>query len=431
MFFNEQEMLRRMNKSLVLIPVVIIILVFFAGIALVARSRGGIATTLWQYQCIDTMKLSRDSARALMHDARTDLIITNQVTAIKNLGANCIAIDTPYDEEFIPYLKRWVDKAREKKLHVWFRGNFSGWEQWFNYKQITPQEHLQKTKRFILSHADLFQDGDIFTPVPEVENGWPGNFKLESVPDIRQFLKDEYVVSSEAFQSIHKHVETNWFSMSGGAAQATINQSTADTLGRLVTIDHYVKSPDVMDKFITYFHNTYHANVVIGEFGAPIPDLNGNMSEQEQAAFVDSIFFELYKYKNIVRGVNYWTLTDSSTALLHNYHSERQVADVIRKYFMPTIVSGTVTNTLGEPLQNARIKTLDGVWDITTDAYGQFTLAIPSASNEITIAKDTYNSSRQKIIVSKTKQLTTYVELAPVHPTLWYKVRLFFVKLVK
>src|SRR6266516_910341 len=64
--------------------------------------------TLWQYQCIDTMKLSRDGARSLIIKPDYHETIKKTVDAIAGMGANCIALGTPYDEEFVPYLAEWV-----------------------------------------------------------------------------------------------------------------------------------------------------------------------------------------------------------------------------------------------------------------------------------------------------------------------------------
>jgi hypothetical protein len=89
---------------------------------------------IWEVRSVDTMKTSRDLAREKLHDISYDQIIVRDLKLIKDLGANYVAIDTPYDEEFIPYLTRWVKHAREQGLKVWFRGNFGGGG-WFGYQK--------------------------------------------------------------------------------------------------------------------------------------------------------------------------------------------------------------------------------------------------------------------------------------------------------
>src|SRR3989339_521194 len=104
----------------------------------------------WRIQAVDTMKYSRDMARAKLNDSKFDITIDQQIHAIADTGANYVAIATPYDEEFVPILRRWVASARRYGLSVWFRGNFSGWEGWFEYPRINQIQHLRATRAFIL-----------------------------------------------------------------------------------------------------------------------------------------------------------------------------------------------------------------------------------------------------------------------------------------
>jgi hypothetical protein len=86
---------------------------------------------LWEVRSVDTMKTSRDMARSQSKNPAFDAEIDKEMSQIKHLGANYVAIDTPYDDEFLPFLKKWVASARKYNLHVWFRGSFSGYEGWF------------------------------------------------------------------------------------------------------------------------------------------------------------------------------------------------------------------------------------------------------------------------------------------------------------
>src|SRR3989344_4870027 len=143
----------------------LITLIFF--ILLVLPNNISAKETYWEIQSIDTMKYSRDLAREKLQDRSFLVTIDSQVKKIAETGATHVAIGTPYDEEFIPYLKAWVDSARRYNLKVWFRGNFSGWEEWFNYPKIGRAEHLLKLASFISKNPHLFGDGDLFTTCPE------------------------------------------------------------------------------------------------------------------------------------------------------------------------------------------------------------------------------------------------------------------------
>ena len=129
----------------------------------------------WEIQSIDTMKFSRDLARERNGDEVFRKIIETNVQKIADVGANYVAIGTPYDEEFLPYLKVWVHAVRSSGLKVWFRGNLSGWEGWFDYPSVSPQDHIEQIEEFIVNNSDLFEDGDIFTSCTECENGVLGD----------------------------------------------------------------------------------------------------------------------------------------------------------------------------------------------------------------------------------------------------------------
>src|SRR5258705_11695333 len=80
----------------------------------------------WKIQSIDTMKYSRDPSRTKLNDKTFDLVIDKQMADIARTGANYVAIGTPYDDEFLPILHRWVNAARNDHFYTWIRGNYYG-----------------------------------------------------------------------------------------------------------------------------------------------------------------------------------------------------------------------------------------------------------------------------------------------------------------
>src|SRR5258708_6337361 len=121
-----------MKKKLLILLALLI--AFLASTSRVSATTGA---QWWPVQSIDTMKYSRDTAGQMLTKPEFDATINSQVSEIAQTGATHIAIATPYDEMFIPFLKRWVKSARAHGLKVWFRGNFSGWEGWYNFPKIT------------------------------------------------------------------------------------------------------------------------------------------------------------------------------------------------------------------------------------------------------------------------------------------------------
>lgn len=287
----------------------------------------------WQIESIDTMKYSRDQARLGLNNVSYTKEVNQQVAAIAATGANYIAIDTPYDDEFHPVLSLWVHVARVNGLHVWFRGNWSGWEGWFNYPQINEATHIAKTKQFILEHKDLFENGDIFTACPECENG----FKLstgdpQQVNQFRNFLISETTVEKSAFAKIGKNVSVGYISMNADVAKAVMDKDTTKKLGGVVVIDHYVKTPEELASEVSFIAQQSGGKVVLGEFGAPIPDLQGTMSDEQQNNWIENALQLLSVEKDLI-GVNYWVNAGGSTALWNTDGTPKPAVSVISSFY--------------------------------------------------------------------------------------------------
>lgn len=292
---------------------------------------------IWVVRSIDTMKYSRDIAREKANQPDFDIVIDQQVKNIASTGASHIAIATPYDDEFIPYLTRWVNMARKYKLHVWFRGNFSGWEKWFDHERITRSQHLDLTTRFITNNPTLFEDGDIFTPCPECENGGPGDPRMTGdVKGHRQFLIDSTRVGKDAFAKIGKQVEVGYHSMNYDVAMAVMDKETTVAVGGIVAIDHYVRSPDKMIKDIEIIKEQSGGKIFLGEFGAPIPDLNGKMTQDQQAEWLKYTLDLLVANQSVV-GLNYWVNVGGSTQIWDGDGVAFKAVQVLTEYYSKLI----------------------------------------------------------------------------------------------
>jgi len=326
--------------------------------------------TLWNFQSIDTMKYSRDIAREKLHDNSFNATINMQVKHIAETGATHVAIATPYDEEFIPYLTRWVASARAHGLHVWFRGNWSGWEGWFGYSKISRDEHLKKTEAFILKHPDLFQDGDVFSSCPECENGGSGDPRQTGdVAGYRAFLIAEYQMMQKAFKDINKTVRANFFSMNGDVARLVMNKDTTKSLGGIVTIDHYVKTAEQLAKDVEMIAKQSGGKVVLGEFGAPIPDIHGVFTEQEQTVWIGDVL-KLLEKSSSVEGVNYWLSVGGSTEVWKRDGTSKEAAGILQEYFQPKVVYGYVRDELYRPIQGVLVQVDDQ--STKTDEHGHY-----------------------------------------------------------
>ncbi len=288
---------------------------------------------------IDTMKYSRDIAREKLNDPAFDKTIDDQVSNIAQTGATHVAIGTPYDKEFVPFLKRWVDSARKNNLKVWFRGNLSGWEHWFNYPAIDRQTHTKLIGEFIKDNPSLFEDGDIFTSCAECENGGSGDPRqTRDVEGFRNFLIEEYNNNREAFSKINKQVATGYFSMNYDVAKLVMDPATTRDLGGIAVIDHYVASPTQLATDAILLAKASGGKIVFGELGAPIPDLNGEMTEDEQANWISRALNNINNISVII-GVNYWVNTGGSTQIWDENGKPKKAVEVIKKFYTQSSLS--------------------------------------------------------------------------------------------
>lgn len=287
----------------------------------------------WKIQSIDTMKQSRDIARQTLTDVKLQKSIDIQMSNIEKTGATHVGIGTPYDAEFIPVLKLWVNSARRHNLKVFFRGNFSGWEKWFGYKKIGREEHMNKTKEFIENNSQLFEDGDLFSSCPECENGE----KLDrsnpaQINEYKAFLIKEYQLTKASFKNINKKVDSNHYSMNGDMAFLMMDKTTTASFDGIVSIDHYVKDTARLEKDIKLLAQKSGGKIVLGEFGTPIPNIHGRMSEEQQKAWIEDALSKIAKIPE-VHGINYWVNEGGSTAIYTDSHQPKKAVSVISDFF--------------------------------------------------------------------------------------------------
>ncbi len=375
-------------------------------------------TGWWKIRSIDTMKFSRDVAQEKRNDKSFDEIIKRQVLLAKDIGATHIAIATPYDNEFIPFMKRWVHYARAEKLNIWFRGNFSGWEEWFGYKKMTREEHKKQLKEFILNNSLLFEDGDLFTSCPECENGGPGDPRMTGdVEGFKRFLLEEYAIAKESFDRINKRVQANLYSMNGDVAFLIMDEEMTSALDGVVTIDHYVKTPEKMRQDLKRYADRSKGKIMIGEFGLPIPDIHGKLSEEAQASLLRE-FLEVFVEHLDVIGVNYWVSTGGSTELITIDGKRKKGISVLEEFYRPKQAFGIVRDELGKPLSEIFIETR--YRNIVTDATGLFRLPLMYNGEVATVSSPYVHTT--DIQLSEGKNMIT---LPYLHETFIFKVMKF------
>lgn len=347
-------------------------------------------------QSIDTMKYSRDLAREKLSDPSFDAVMDAQMRAIAEAGATHAAVGTPYDDEFAPVLERWVLAARRHGLSVWFRGNFSGWEGWFGYGRIDEGEHKRLLASFLARRAYLFEDGDMLSPCPECENGGPGDPRsTKRANGYNRFLADEYDIARAAFGDMGKEVSV-YPSMNADVARDVLGRGATESVGDAVLVDHYVKTAEAFSRDISDMHDGL-GGIGVGEFGAPIPDIHGEMSEADQATFVDEALSGLIASGKDIPMVNYWVLQGGSTALLRDDGSPKAAYEALAAYFSPRVVEGFVVDDDGDPVRGATVS-IEGLGERgKTSRDGSYQVLAPSKATEISFSKEGYEQARASV----------------------------------
>lgn len=402
-----------LKKLLIIVFIVTLLILLFV---LKGSSDKPSRSTWWKFQSIDTMKYSRDLSREKLNDVSFNILINQQVKQIADTGATHVAIATPYDEEFYPILERWVTAARRNNLKVWFRGNWSGWEGWFNYPKITRAAHIKKTQDFIKKHQDIFVDGDVFSACPECENGGPGDPRHNGdIEGHRRFLIDEYRVTKAAFRSINKNVASNFNSMNGDVARVVMDRQTTAAMDGIVAIDHYVKTPEILISDVRRISKASGGKVVLGEFGAPIPDINGNLTEKEQASWIHEAMVSLIQMPEVA-GINYWTNTGSSTELWRGNGTPKKAVSELTSFYKAPIIKIVIKDEAGFGVKNAVLR-LDGK-KFSADSKGDFYLPYFEDLKDVNVAAEGYFS--KKTTLTESDEVT--IVIGKRNPPLIYKI---------
>jgi hypothetical protein len=289
-----------------------------------------------QIKSIDTQIVSK-------HWQKTDReSIKEQVSMLRDLGANFIAISTPYDRP--EELTIWADEIHKAGLSVWFRSHWLNWEGDEDHSSnMTAHEYLTKTTDFIESHPVLFKEGDAFTMCVEPEQVFTA--RKETVFDwysYNKFLIDQIDYSDHAFSNIglSGKIHTNWISMNGWVVENGLNAESVKKMG-LITVDHYpdqeeqnpAKMAESLVLDLTRMHEKWQVPIILGEWGY---NIQNNVSEEIQNAMISEVLHRLKELDFLV-GFNYWTHLGGSSNIIDDQNgsnfSYRTSALKLQKFF--------------------------------------------------------------------------------------------------
>jgi len=304
------------------------------------RPKTAVAANSWEVKSIDTQIVSK-----CWNNVAPDNI-NNQVSMIKGLGSNYVAIGTPYDRP--DEMKKWVDAIHSQGLNIWFRSHWLNWEgDEGQPKNLSTSDYLNKTHQFILDHPNFFKAGDSFTYAVEAENvGIGANTPFADWNAYRKFLSDEIDSANDAFSQIGLggQVKANWLSTNGWIVDNELDQSLVDKMGML-TVDHYPPQGDPgnptptsqlatdMSNDLDRFYDKWKKPIMIGEWGYHI---GGDVSDDLQKEATTAVF-NVFASKSYLYGVNWWDHMGNQTRIINdasgNPTTLRPAASVIKSFY--------------------------------------------------------------------------------------------------
>lgn len=280
--------------------------------------RGKVSISTAFVASIDTMKESKDTESSAQ---LTNAQIANDVNLCASLNTNYITVDTHYDYDM--YMARWVQAIRVTGRHVWFRPGWVGLGTGAN-GIITPTMYLNKLRTFILTHADLFQPGDIFDEDAEPENGkywgatygsdWSSHAPNKATDDFNNFLVALTDTADQAFQQLGvRGVITTVHSIDPWTAEHSqvLYPGTVQRMGNLVTVDAYpdanttdpASAANAWLQQLMKIHAAHPtARILIGEMGY---SNNLPVNDTTQEAILKAELNALSSVPYLV-GINYW-----------------------------------------------------------------------------------------------------------------------------
>lgn len=259
-----------------------------------------------KFRSIDTMKLSRDNTNLTFGQIQS-LVNQYQGFYLSHLTVDCFLRDVFHNDID---RENWVRATRNAGFKVWWRPAYG------ESPPNSPEGLSEFLMEFPLRRPDLFENGDIFDPLPE---GFPfpssdgEQIFGDTVPEIVAnwnawmpgFMKDMRAM----FASIGKSDVTVLTSITNFSALNYVTPETYQAMG-YACIDHYpgiiTSTPDAVARSsvseLTRLYNKAKVPVVVGEYGF-VRDGDSNQVHQEEV--LDGLFNALSKL-DFLAGFNYW-----------------------------------------------------------------------------------------------------------------------------
>jgi hypothetical protein len=298
----------------------------------------------WEIRSVSTMKESKDRVCG----PRTRSFIDQWMATAVDLGANYVAIETPYDDpacaSALTYTREWTNSARAHGLRVWHRHMPLAFEGIYDTPKDPSKNYIAMITDYIRTNPELFMPGDIFTPTPEPQNGGvrhvtycsQGVCQFDDAAHFNRWLREAIIESERAFADIGMagQVRVGYYGFDGFVAWGSKNPDwngiledrTVEVMGN-ITIDHYPETiGDTMENALNELTARYPGvPIVIGEWGSI--ENRTNLIEQINSAMTAAMRPE-------VIGFNYWHMgMGGHEALIDENFNRFPHFETVREFF--------------------------------------------------------------------------------------------------
>src|SRR5258708_6550991 len=240
----------------------------------------------WQIQSVSSMKETKDK----ICSPDTPTFVQNWVDNAKELGVNYISIETPYDTpacgDSVAYTKLWIDTIRSRGLHVWHRHMPLAFEGIYSTNKNPNLNYIQTISNYIKANPTFFKAGDIFTPIPEPQNGGISGVTycsqsiciFSDTANFNLWLRNAMSVSDQDFKAIGLggQIKIGYWGFDGFVTwgdnnpdwHGILEDATVNQMGN-ITIDHYPEIVgDTMQNDLNELQTKYpNTPIIIGEWG--------------------------------------------------------------------------------------------------------------------------------------------------------------------
>lgn len=303
-------------------------------------------TPHWQLRSVDGMKYQKDVICA----PPSDQFIETQASRAAELGVTHMAVSTPYENpacgNSLTLTTKWVNAIRAKGLKVWHRHMPLGHEAIYNTpKHRSPDgaRHLKTMADWITVNRSLIQSGDIFTPIPEPQNGGisginfcSGICQYSSAADFNEWLRMAQLTAKLAIND--PTVKVGYYGFDGfitwgndnpdHMGTSKIEAATVAAMDNVIAVDHYNQSESMATDLDQLHAQWPNAQIVIGEWGTIFQTTDATKEQAVHDAY--GAFNRSY-----IIGVNYWHLgPGGNESLLNGDLTRNSRGDLVREYFL-------------------------------------------------------------------------------------------------